>query len=120
MYVVLALAGLAVLAAVVVVAMGRGGELAPAHPDHPPLRLPDERQLSGTDAALVQLPRALWGYQIDITDEALRRIAYALTERDARVAKLEHQLAELRGGEGGAAEPAAARWEKDSGDQEAR
>lgn len=104
MLVVLALAGLAVLGTVVVLAMGRGGELARVHPDHPPLALPAGRPIGGTDAALLQLPRTLWGYHVEITDEALRRLAYALTERDARVAVLEQQLAELRRSQGEAGE----------------
>ncbi|SEG42226.1 hypothetical protein SAMN04489712_105124 [Thermomonospora echinospora] len=95
MLVVLALAGLAVLAAVVVLAMGRGGELTEVHADHPPLRMPTGRRLTGTDVALLRLPHGIWGYQVDVTDEVLHRLAYALSERDARVAALEAQLAEL-------------------------
>lgn len=96
MYVVLALAGVAILGAVVVVAMGRGGELSQTHPDVPPLSLPEDRPVAGTDVAQLRLPRGIWGYQVEPTDEALRRLAHALTERDARVAALEQQLAELR------------------------
>jgi hypothetical protein len=93
--VVLALAGLAVLAAVVVLAMGRGGELTQVHADHPPLRMPTGRRLTGADVAMLRLPHGLWGYQVEVADEALHRLAYALSERDARVAALEAQLAEL-------------------------
>ena len=96
MIIAVALAGLAVVAAVVVLASGGGGELAEAHPDHPPLPLPGNRPIAGTDAALLRLPVGLWGYHVRISDEALRRLAYALTERDTRIAILEQQVAELR------------------------
>jgi hypothetical protein len=94
--VVVALAGVAVVIAVVVLAAGMGGELADTHPDHPPLPLPGNRPIAGTDAALLRLPVGLWGYHVRVTDEALRRLAYALTERDTRIAILEQQTAELR------------------------
>ncbi|MCW2915592.1 MAG: hypothetical protein JWN52_3660 [Actinomycetia bacterium] len=96
MVLAIAAAAVAVLASVVVLALGKGGELAEAHPDHPPLPLPVGRPLMGTDVALLRLPKGLWGYHVGVTDEALRRMAYALTERDARVAFLQQQLAELQ------------------------
>ncbi|MFL6055808.1 MAG: hypothetical protein ACJ72W_23335 [Actinoallomurus sp.] len=91
-----ALAALAVLAAIVVVAIGGGGELSAEHPDHPPLALPGRRSVGGTDAALLRLPMGLWGYHKQITDEALERFAHELTERDTRIAVLEQELAEAR------------------------
>lgn len=97
----LLLAVVAVLAAIVVVAIGGGGELSVEHPDHPPLALPGRRPVAGTDAALLRLPLGLWGYHKQITDEALERFAYELTERDTRIAVLEQQLAEARQGAGG-------------------
>ncbi len=96
MLVVLVLAGLAVLAAVIAIAMGRGGELTEAHPDVPPLQMPTGRRLTGSDVRYLHLPHGLWGYQPEIADEALHRLAYALDERDARLAELERELAELR------------------------
>ncbi|MGI8330768.1 hypothetical protein ACRYCC_12445 [Actinomadura scrupuli] len=104
MVVVIAAAAVAVLAAVVVLALGRGGELAEVHPDHPVLRLPTGRPLVGTDVALLRLPRSLWGYHVGVTDEALRRMAYALTERDALVALLQQRLAELQEDSGAGSE----------------
>ncbi len=91
-----ALAAVAVLAAIVVVAVGGGGELAPEHPDHPPLALPGRRPVAGTDAALLHLPLGLWGYHKQITDQAMERFAQELTERDTRIAVLEQELAEAR------------------------
>jgi hypothetical protein len=96
MVVVIAVAAVAVLAAVVVLALGRGGELAEVRPDHPPLRLPTGRPLVGTDVALLRLPKGLWGYHVGTTDDALHRMAYALTERDALVALLQRRLAEFQ------------------------
>ncbi|MEV5711354.1 hypothetical protein [Actinoallomurus sp. NPDC052274] len=91
-----ALAALAVLAAIVVVATGGGGELSVEHPDHPRLSLPGRRSVGGTDAVLLRLPMGLWGYHKQITDEALERFAHELTERDTRIAVLEQELAEAR------------------------
>lgn len=96
MIVAIALAALAVVVAVVMLAAGLGGELADTHPDHPPLPLPGNRPIAGTDAALLRLPLGVWGYHTRVTDEALRRLSYALTERDTRIAILEQQAAELR------------------------
>jgi hypothetical protein len=92
----IALAGMAVLAAVIVLAMGMGGELAETHPDHPPLALPGNDRLTGTDAALLRLPMGVWGYHANITNEALDQLAVAVTLRDTRIAVLEQQLAQLR------------------------
>jgi hypothetical protein len=101
-----ALAAVAVLGAIVVVAVGGGGQLSTEHPDHPPLALPGRRAVGGTDAALLRLPLGLWGYHKQITDEALQRFAHELTERDTRIAVLEQELAEARqGGPGDAPRP---------------
>jgi hypothetical protein len=95
--VVLVLAGLAVLGAVVVLAMGRGGELAETHPDYPPLRVDAEgRPVLGPAGSRLRFPTTIWGYQMQVTDEAVHRLADALRERDARVADLERQLYDLR------------------------
>jgi hypothetical protein len=94
--VVLVLAALAVVAATVALAYGRGGELVEAVPDHPPTGLPVHRPLQGTDAAVLRLPKGLWGYNVPVTDDALSRLAYALTERETRIAELERRLGEAR------------------------
>ncbi|TDD95649.1 hypothetical protein [Actinomadura rubrisoli] len=94
--VVLVLAGAAVLGAVVVLAMGRGGGLAETHPDYPPLPSSDGGMAAGPAAGFPHLPRGMWGYQVTVTDEALRGLAHALSERDARLASLEQQVDDLR------------------------
>ncbi|MEV3919948.1 hypothetical protein [Actinomadura coerulea] len=95
--VVLVLAGVAVLGAVVVLAMGRGGGLAEAHPDYPPVSVDAEgRPVIGWEGSHLRFPRTLWGYQPHVTDDAFHRLTEALHERDARVADLERQLHDVR------------------------
>lgn len=103
--VVFVLAGLAVLGSVVVLAMGRGGELTETHPDHPPLPLGDGRYVTPRTVLSLRLPRAFWGYQAPVADQAFRDLARALAERDARVADLERQVDDLRRGATVAPEP---------------
>lgn len=95
---------------IVVVAVGRGGQIAEFTQDAPPLELPSRRPIAGTDVALLRLPTGPWGYSYRATDDALRRIAHALTERDTRIAVLEQQVSELR-----SALPSAGRTGGDSG-----
>jgi hypothetical protein len=87
------LAALAILAGVVIVASGRGGEMAYEYPDYPPL---DLGPVTAADVALFRPPSAVWGYNMRLTDEALERIARALTERDVRISALQQQVADLR------------------------
>jgi hypothetical protein len=106
--VVMLVAAAAVLIGVIVVAMGRGGELAFFQADYAPLKLD---QVSSTDVALFRPPTALWGYSMQPTDEAFTRIAAAITERDIEIAALQQQVADLesfvprRGGYGPPSEP---------------
>ncbi|MFC4058298.1 hypothetical protein ACFOWE_08335 [Planomonospora corallina] len=95
MLVVLVLAALAILGGVVVVAMGKGGELTEFAPDVPPLALPDAGKLTAVDFVSLQLPVSLVGYHTQSVDEALQRVAYALSERDTRIAVLEQRVSEL-------------------------
>jgi hypothetical protein len=83
---------IAILAGVFAVATGRGGELAYEHADHAPL---DLGPVSATDVALLRPPTALWGYNMQVTDEALDRIARALRDRDIEIAYLQRQLGDL-------------------------
>ena len=90
--VVMVVAGVAVLAGIIAVAVGRGGELAFFRADYAPLKL-DE--IAATDVVLFRPPMALWGYSVQATDEALNRIAEALTERDIEITALRQQVANL-------------------------
>jgi len=94
---VLILASAAILAGVVSVAIGRGGEMAEFAGDYPPCEADD--LMTAADVALLRPPSALWGYNVQATDEALGRIAQVVTERDVEIAALRRQLAEQRAAE---------------------
>jgi hypothetical protein len=93
--ILLLLAAAVILVGVVSVAMGHGGEMAEFATDYFPPDL-----VSAADVVLLRPPSALWGYNVQVTDEALNRIAQAITERDVEIAVLRQQLAELRSAAG--------------------
>ena len=86
------LVAVVILVGVFWVATGRGGELAYEYPDYAPL---DLGPVSATDVALLRPPTALWGYNVQVTDEALERIAQAVRDRDVTIAFLQQRLADL-------------------------
>ena len=83
------LVAVAILVGVFVAATGRGGELAYEQADHAPL---DLDPVSATDVAMLRPPTALWGYNMQVTDEALEQIAKALRDRDVTIAYLQQRL----------------------------
>jgi hypothetical protein len=85
------LAVIVILVGVFFAATGRGGELSYEHADSAPL---DLGPVSAADVALLRPPTALWGYNVQVTDEALDVIARAMRERDVTIAYLRQQLAE--------------------------
>jgi hypothetical protein len=87
--VVFLIAIVAVLVGIFFAATGRGGELAYEHADHAPL---DLGPVSAADVALLRPPTALWGYNMQVTDEALDQIARAMRERDVTIAYLQERL----------------------------
>lgn len=89
---VLLIVAVAILCGVVVVAMGRGGELARPTADVRPL---DGEIMTAADVALLRPPAALWGYDMRSTDEALNIVARTVTERDVEIAILRRQIADL-------------------------
>jgi hypothetical protein len=91
--IVLIVAAVAILGGVIVVAMGRGGELAPSSADVRPL---DTDIVTAADVALLRPPAALWGYDMRATDEALNQVARTVTERDVEIADLRRQLADMQ------------------------
>jgi hypothetical protein len=93
--ILLLLAAAVILAGVVSVAMGHGGEMAEFSMDSFPPDL-----VNAADVAMLRPPSALWGYNAQVTDEALNRIAQVITERDVEIAVLRQQLAELRSATG--------------------
>ena len=86
------LVAVAILVGVFVVAAGRGGELAYERADSAPL---DLGPVSATDVVLLRPPTALWGYNMQVTDEALEHIAQAIRDRDVTIAFLQQRLADL-------------------------
>jgi hypothetical protein len=81
----------AILVGVFVAATGRGGELACEPADHAPL---DMGPVSASDVVMLRPPTALWGYNMQVTDEALARIAQAVRDRDVTIAYLQQRLAD--------------------------
>ena len=93
----------AILVGVFFVATGRGGELAYEHADHAPL---DLGPVSAAAVALLRPPTALWGYNMQVTDEALEQIAQAVRDRDVTIAFLQQRLADLATQAGPGLQPA--------------
>jgi hypothetical protein len=91
--VVLLIVAAVILGGVVVVAIGRGGELARFPADV----LPFEAEIvTAADVVLLRPPTALFGYNRQVTDDVLSAIARTITERDVEIATLRRQLAALR------------------------
>jgi hypothetical protein len=91
-FLVIVIAVIVVLAAVVFLAMGRGGELSIERNDYAPL---DLGPVSATDVALLRPPTGLWGYSMQATDEAMDQIAESIRERDVRIVALEQLVTDL-------------------------
>jgi hypothetical protein len=92
--VVLLIAAVAVVIAIVFVATGHGGEMSYEQVDHAPLEM---GPVTATDVVLLRPPTALWGYNMQVTDEALDRIAMAIRDRDVLIVSLEQQISDLTG-----------------------
>jgi hypothetical protein len=90
--VVLLITIVVILAVVVLVARGRGGELSAERADYAPLEM---GPVSATDVVLLRPPTSLWGYNMQATDEAMERIAGAIRERDVRIVALEQLVTDL-------------------------
>jgi hypothetical protein len=82
----------AAVAGAVLLARGRGGELSVERNDYLELEL---GPVSATDIALLRPPMALWGYNMQATDEALDRIAASIRDRDVRIVALEQLVTDL-------------------------
>jgi hypothetical protein len=89
--VLIVLAAVVILGGVVVVAMGRGGELSRERPELPARS--DFRTWS--DVASYRPPPALLGYHAGATEHALSLIARTIAERDAEIDWLRNRLAEV-------------------------
>jgi hypothetical protein len=97
MTVLFVLLGIAVIAAIGFVAVGRGGDLPEAEPDLTPERIP-----AGTDEVTaletVRFDVALRGYRMAEVDAVLDRASAALADRDATIADLRARLNEPTSG----------------------
>jgi hypothetical protein len=93
-----------VLVGIFFAATGRGGEMSYEPADHAPL---DLGPVSAADIALLRPPTAMWGYNMQVTDEALDQIAHAMRERDVTIAYLQDQLAGYEHGGSYTAPPGA-------------
>jgi hypothetical protein len=90
--IVIILVALVILGGVVVVAMGRGGELARDRSD-----APDEGDFeSSADVASYRPPAALLGYHAGATERALQLIGRTIADRDAEISWLRSRLRELQ------------------------
>jgi hypothetical protein len=104
--VILIIAVVAIVVLTVFTAVGRGGQLSAERTDFVPLEL---GPVSATDVVLLRPPTALWGYNVQATDEALDRIAESIRERDVRIVALEQLVTDLnRGSAGPSGSPYAA------------
>jgi hypothetical protein len=91
--VVLLVAVAGIVIAMIVVAVGRGGEMTEFSPDVRPL---DTDIATAADVALLRPPLAVWGYDRRSTDEALNLVARTVTERDVEIAALRRQVTDLQ------------------------
>lgn len=94
MYIVILLAAGAILGGVVVVAMGRGGEMALFDRDLPVRTV---RLKTPGEVATLRLPFGFVGYQARATGEALVAAANLLAQRDAEIAELRREIWRLGG-----------------------
>ena len=94
-YFVLLAAAIAILVGVVVVAMGRGGEIVRFHRDLPLVPLVPSRTSTAADIATLRLPLGLFGYQPEAADAAFAAAARLLAEQDAEIARLRAELWQL-------------------------
>jgi len=93
-YLVILLAAGAILGGVVVVAMGRGGEMVLFDRDLP---VKEARLETPGDVATLELPLGLIGYRARETGEALVAIANLLARRDAEIAAMRREIWRLSG-----------------------
>lgn len=90
MSIAIVLVGIVLLGGIVVVAMGRGGELSRDTGEE--LTATDFE--SWADVAHYRPPAALLGYHAGATDRALQLISRVLAEREAEIAWLRQRLRE--------------------------
>jgi hypothetical protein len=90
--VAIVLVAVVLIGGIVVVAMGRGGELSRDTGEEPSAADFE----SWADVAAYRPPAALLGYHAGITERALQLISRSIAERDAEIAWLRGRLRELQ------------------------
>jgi hypothetical protein len=108
--VILVLAAVAILGGVVLAALGQAGEMTVFSGDYAPL---DLGEVSATDVALLRPPRAVWGYNVQATEDSLHAIAQSVSARDVEIATLRRELAELRARGVGTRAGQQAQWHRE-------
>jgi hypothetical protein len=91
-YLVLLGAAVVVVGGVVVVAMGRGGEMTLFRRDLPDVRF---RLRTPEDVVALKLPVRPLGYSEHATSDALLAVARMLADRDAEIAMLHREIRRL-------------------------
>jgi DivIVA domain-containing protein len=79
----------ALVAGVVVLALGRGEGLPEQEPDDVIVKLPQGRPMVASDVETLRLPLAMRGYQMAAVDEVLDRLAAEIALRDAQIRDLQ-------------------------------
>lgn len=77
------------LIGVVLMALGRGDNLAEQDLDDVVVDLPEDRPVVASDVEVVRLPLALRGYQMTAVDNLLDRLAAELALRDSTIRELQ-------------------------------
>jgi hypothetical protein len=90
--VAIVLVAVVLIGGIVVVAMGRGGEMSREAGDEPSAADFE----SWADVASYRPPAALLGYHAGVTERALQLISRSIAERDAEIAWLRGRLRELQ------------------------
>jgi hypothetical protein len=90
--VLIVIVAIVILVVVLLTAVGHGGGLSIERNDYAPL---DLGPVSATDVALLRPPTGVWGYNMQLTDEAMARIAESIRERDVRIVALEQLVTDL-------------------------
>jgi hypothetical protein len=102
--VAIVLAAVVILGGIIVVAMGKGGELSKERPEFPART----DFLSWSDVAEYRPPGALLGYHAGATERAFALISRTIAERDAEIDWLRKRLAELQPERPGGISPGSA------------
>jgi len=80
----LALLVVVIIGATAVVALGRGGSMAPSYSDRPDVLVPGDRDLTAQDLREVRFSLGFRGYRMDEVDALLRRLTVQLEAAESK------------------------------------